>query len=437
MKKGFLIFFLLIARPVYAVPNIIVIMTDDQRADTLAYMPNVQALAAAGVSFTNSFVTTSLCGPSRASFLTGQYAHNHGYLHNQMPGGAINKFNPNQTIATALGAVGYRTGYFGKYLNGYEALSPAIPPGWNTWNVFRTADYENFYLAENGVETLYENQYSTDFLKDRVVNFVSGSQPFFAVFAPNAPHAIPIPAPRHKTTFGALAPYRPPSWKEATMTDKPAFWRAKKDNWMPSDEVMSDQFRKDQLETLLAVDEAIAAIKASAPADTIFIFTSDNGMSWGEHWQYYQKKSGYDEQIRVPLVISGPGIVHHVEDKIVLNIDLAPTILHYAIATTALAIDGKDISKLLASQSISGWRTDFLAEAIQAVSSEAPAYNAVVEKNWKYIRTVEPGCGIFEEIYNRSDDPYEINSQTNTANGRRQIDLMKTRLLELRDYCQP
>ncbi len=409
-----LLFILSLAGVAHATPpNFVVIMTDDQRADSIWAMPAVQQLASTGTKFTNAFVTTSLCCPSRASFLTGNSAHYHGVLDNRFPNGGATLFDHTYTIASVLKWAGYRTGLYGKYLNEYWAMAPMVPPSWDEWHVFKEDAfvYTDFTLVENGIEVPYTNTYSTDLLRDKTLNFIQTStEPFFVIYAPFAPHAPSVPAPRHVGAFANWGPYRPPSYKEADISEKPGYLtRIRNTFWTPAYEQQIDDFQRNQLETLLSVDEAIAAIVAASPPNTIFIFTSDNGVSWGEHWSgFSDKRFAYDEHIRVPLVISGPGVVPHIENRIALNIDLKPTIMK--LAGLVPEGEGRSLHNVLKNLATPAWRTDFLAEGwnFQSVYF-APTYTAVVSKDWKYIRSVTfTGDLEKEELYNLTLDPYEM-----------------------------
>jgi N-acetylglucosamine-6-sulfatase len=199
-------------------PSIVLIVTDDQRADTLDVMPTVQSeLADNGVTFTEAFVTNPLCCPSRASILTGQYSHSNGVFGNDPPNGGFAGFDDSATLATWLQAAGYRTALVGKYLNGYEGTY--VPPGWGEWHALSGGQsYYDYELNENGVLGEYGSEpadYSTDVLSAKAAAFVrETSGPLFLFFAPLAPHFdanrfAAEPAPRHADLFtsrGGLPP---------------------------------------------------------------------------------------------------------------------------------------------------------------------------------------------------------------------------------------
>jgi N-acetylglucosamine-6-sulfatase len=383
-------------------PNVVVIMTDDQRADTLQFMPQVQSLIAnQGTSFTNALATTSLCCPSRASFLTGRYAHNHGVLDNTPPNGSISAFDNSSTLATWLDDAGYTTALVGKYLNQYqqqflEVGDATIPPGWDEWFAFQEG-YGSFILNDNGAITNFSGVYSTDVLRDEAVEFINASlpgDPFFLLFTPYAPHAPATPAARHSGTCN-VANYRPPSFNEADVSDKPAWVRdialrrAKEIN-------KNDQFRRDQICSLKAVDEAVAEImEALAPelANTLVIYTSDNGYMWLEH-RLKQKNCVYEECIRVPLLIRYPDLAQGTDTRLALNIDLAPTILDAAGLAIPPGIDGKSIFSLS--------RNDFLIEVLR--EGEGIAMEAVRTTRYLY-NELDTGE---VELYDLRNDPGQL-----------------------------
>ena len=418
-------------------PNIIFIVSDDQRWDTLQYMPRVlERIADQGVSFTNAFVPTALCAPSRASMLTGQYAHTHGVLTLAIPtGGATLFVGPDaSTLATWLQQAGYRTGMYGKYITDYNRQCPPYttscytPPGWNDWHVFVQQGYFNYRLAENGSIISYgstEAEYSTDVLAAKAVDFIvrANGQPFFLHLATAAPHqdggARPKPAPRHVGLFAGIAPWRPPSYDEEDISDKPIWVQQ-----MPraADPVgiylthgtWTEAIRQAQLESAVAIDEAVEAIVSALDAtgqadDTIIVYTSDNGLVWGEHREFAGKDSDFEESIRVPLIIRAPGLVGapREESRLALNIDLAPTLAAAAGVTPTSPVDGASLLPLLRDEA-SPWRTDFLIEHFDFSSAGLFNYAGVRTDEWKYVEYPITGEA---ELYDLVNDPYELDSR--------------------------
>ncbi|MCJ7435368.1 MAG: sulfatase-like hydrolase/transferase, partial [Anaerolineales bacterium] len=255
-------------------PNIIIILTDDQPIPTLEYMPNLQKeIIAKGISFSNTYVTTPLCCPSRSSILTGLYVHNHGVLTNRAPLGSAVKFKDASTLPVWLQSAGYRTSLIGKYLNGTESLPEGyIPPGWNDWHVYISKDrnkdyYYGYTFNDNGKVTQYGNapeDYSTDMMSKKAVDFIKQSDgPFFLLLSFYAPHQPYISADRHKDLFktdAEFARYRPQNFLEMDISDKPA-WVQEIDPQAPGqDPVYIDKVYQRILRTLMAVDDSVGQV---------------------------------------------------------------------------------------------------------------------------------------------------------------------------------
>jgi N-acetylglucosamine-6-sulfatase len=397
-------------------PNLIVILTDDQRWDTMWAMPNVlRLLGENGVTFEEAFTTTPLCCPSRASLLTGQYSRRTGVVDNMPPDGGAAAFSDRHSLATWLQEAGYTTGLVGKYLNHYEDLGAGyVPPGWDLWLAFVKEADHSFYdyrLSENGTAVRYghtDDDYSTAVLAARAAGFVEGSpEPFFLLLAPVAPHQPGTPAPRDVGRFAGRPLHRPPSFNEPEDTDKPYAG-----TFPPLDEGDQQRIRRDQqeaLESLLAVDRAVGdlmtALESSRRLDrTVIVFTSDNGYLWGEH-RIEGKIWPYEEAIRVPLVVRGPWIpTGRADGHLVLNVDLAPTLAELAGASPTLDMDGRSLVPLLEGQT-PPWRTDFLVEFLGEGSAPwTERYEAVRTERHLY---VEYRNG-WRELYDLGSDPYQL-----------------------------
>ena len=411
------------AAPATARPNIVVILSDDQRWDTLWGMPTVEgALASNGVTFANSFVVNPLCCPSRASLLTGRYSHSTGVYLNRPPHGGFAGFDDRQTIATVLHAAGYETGLFGKYLNDYGSRArdaAYTPPGWDRWSAFLGGPrYYDYRLSENGRVRTFGHRagdYSTAVLAREAVQFVRGARrPFFLVLAPYAPHEPATPPPKYEDAFAHFSWWRPPSFNERDLSDKPAYIRRL--GAMTERQVArAERFRREQLEAALAVDDAVrsvlSALEQRGLLQTTFVaYTSDNGVAWGEHPLIAARKLvPYEEPIRVPLVIRYDPLVHEQPSQdghLVLNIDLAPTIA--AVAGTRLpGTQGRSLLPLLTSHRPLAWRSDFLVEHLAGPPQrDVPTYCAVRGERFKYVlyQTRE------EELYDLLRDPHELDN---------------------------
>jgi arylsulfatase A-like enzyme len=425
-------------------PNIVFILTDDQRFDTIGLthsidgstpvMPTVQhEIVDKGVSFINSYVTTDLCAPSRSSLLAGKYSHTTGVHDNGGPDGGFAVFDDASTLPVWLQAAGYHTGIYGKYLNGYVA--PYIAPGWDEWHVFKNVAYFNYTLVENGTEVAFgsaDADYSTDVLRDKAVQFIQDSstqQPFFLYFAPKAPHGPATPAPRHAGSFSGIPPWRPPNYNEADVSDKPA-WLQGIAPWTADQMATHDTFNQMQLECLQAVDEAVAAILQALVAtgqdkNTMIIYASDNGYSWGSH-RWEPKQCPYEECMRVPLAVRYAPLapLPRTESGFGLNIDHAETLSELAGATPDPGVEGMSMVQLLDGTTPT-WRADFLEEHW---NGKITTYAQVRGDPWKYTEYTTNES----ELYNEPNDQFELTNVVTDPDNAAVAAALAQRLRELR-----
>ena len=404
--------------------NIVLIVTDDQRWDSMWAMPKVRNLLGAhGVTFTNGFASNPLCCPSRASILTGQYSHGTGVYTNFPPLGGYGGFDPTTTIATVLQQQGYTTGFVGKYMNGY--LGTEIPPGWDRWMAFNGPNggvwYYDYTMSIDGEERSYgsdPSDYSTSVAAEHAVTFIEQvRRPFFLYFAPSAPHLPAVPGPGHEGTFPSLASYRGRSFDEADMSDKPRWLRAvaRLDR---EDVEAADRQRAAQLRSLPAVDDAVAEIvraleSTGALSRTLIVFMSDNGFLFGEH-RLSEKQSAYEESIRVPLILRYDplGAAGVRDGRIVANIDVAPTVADVA-GIQMPGADGTSLLDLLRDPTAPGRRWLLLEHVGSPRDPEAlrergkvviPTYCGVRGHRWKYVRYADGS----RELYDLEADPLEL-----------------------------
>ena len=375
-------------------PNIILILTDDLADDDLSYMPNLRSLLIEqGTTFENAFVTDSLCCPSRATILRGQYAHNHGILENGPPNGGYEKFRSlgrqNSTLATWLQDAGYRTVLIGKYMNDYEGTQ--VPPGWDDWHAV-SGNYTSYDLNENGKIVSYDpgSYYMTDVLADIAVDFIHDpdghvpsfllpSRPFFMWLGTTAPHQPADPAPRHANAFSDVSMPRPPSFDEGDVSDKPA-WIRDNPPLDPEQIAYAEDLYRKRMQSMLAVDDMIGRLvgelrKSGELDNTYFFFTSDNGFHFGTHRLSVGKWTAYEEDISVPLIVRGPGVPKgRTLEHLVLNNDFAPTFADLGGAEIPDFVDGRTLRPLLSDDPppTDDWRQAFLEEAM-AESAVAPA----------------------------------------------------------------
>jgi arylsulfatase A-like enzyme len=477
-------------------PNIVVIMTDDldvhslQVALALGLMPFLQQHVVEGsLQFRQAFVTNSLCCPSRATFLTGQYSHNNGVLSNSGPYGGIRRLKDDSTLATWLHDAGYRTGHAGKYLNGYgidlttgfvsgvpQHDPTYIPPGWDDWQALvDTTTYRvyGYTLNDNG-QLVEPAAYQTDELASRAVDFIregeaSDETPFFLAVMPLAPHVevdgktsfdqwrdlwkwTIRPAPRHAGSVSTpLWPALKPSFNEPDVSDKP-IWRPQ----LGAVDVayLVRQYR-DRLASLRAVDDLVGQIVGTLAAyqeldRTVTVFTSDNGFLYGEH-RLSEKLVAYEESIRVPLYLRLPGARPSVPvDAIALNTDLAPTIAHLAGVVPGLPVDGRSLLALAGGNPPPGWRKRFLVEhwwtdslfeipsfgALRTGSADAVApetlYVEYYDQNYPQMADGEPEPVVFRELYDLRQDPYQLQSLHSEPIRAGQVAALASVLTELR-----
>ena len=393
-------------------PNIVMILTDDQRADTLGYMPIVhRTLGKHGVTFTNAYVSNPVCCPSRATILTGLYSHSTGVYTNDLDGGFA-MFDDSSTIATWLQAAGYHTGLFGKYLNGYE--SEYTPPGWDRWfATHESGDYYDYSATSDGTIVDFgddPNDYGTSVVGDQTISFIRDTpadQPLFAYVSLPAPHEPAIPAPGDQDGFGKIEPYRPPSYNEKDMKDKPLYIR---DNpWMKADRRREiDRARVRMLRTLPAVDrlvgDVIDALRETGRLEnTMVVFTSDNGVLWGEH-RWGAKDVPYEEAVAVPLIVRYDALLSGARQdaNLVTNLDFAPTFAELAGATTP-EVEGLSFLPLLLGQT-DLWRDGFLMEHMASHGGNGvPSYCGFHTKRYVLVR-YNGGDG---ELYDLRVDPWQ------------------------------
>jgi arylsulfatase A-like enzyme len=409
-------------------PNVVMIVSDDLDQASLdlllanGKLPNIQNyIINHGTRFTQSYVGNALCGPSRATFLTGQYSHNNLVNTNA---NCMGKFAPHaaSTIGTAMKTAGYRTGYFGKYLNGYGP-NTYHAPGWDEWQVMTDATVYWLwgftlvkYITPAATTTLVQygggstarsaTNYQTDVLASLGSTFIntwadtSGTKPFFLVEMPLAPHVEVLPGQsfnsytlelqlrtrpaskyygtlRKTLSGGGVDDYTPispafelpkfsaPSFNETDITDKPSWVSA----WPVMDATNINYTRRqylDRLEAILSVDDMVGTIYAALTAkgvvdNTLVLLTGDNGFMLGEH-RLNNKMFPYEESIRVPLIASCGAPSGVVEDRFVSNIDLAPTIADYGKAVTLANADGRSFRGILERASVPSWRSRVMVE---------------------------------------------------------------------------
>jgi N-acetylglucosamine-6-sulfatase len=411
-------------------PNIVYVVTDDQTYESLAMgMPKLSSGPyGSWVSFSDAVVNVSNCCPSRSTFFTGQIADHHGVIGN----GFGASFDDTNALPIWLQNAGYHTTLIGKYLNGYPWHHAAsyIPPGWNRWFVYNPRDSdpssEGYVVNDQGLSVTYgtgTKDYSTDVFRDKALEVVrSAPEPFFLEMATLAPHRPFRRADRHRNVYAGAPVPVPPSFDEADVSDKPAWVRALEPLTARQRERMHTDRRK-AWEALLAVDEAVTAIldklAASGRLDrTVVAVTSDNNLSFGEHRWRESKNCAYESCVHVPLLIRYPGAVARTVPDVVGNVDLAPTFVELAGATSGRAFDGSSLVPLL--EGTGGRPDEILLEKPRGSGSGGDSspgdpggsdaggpvtpFYGVRTARWKYVehRTGE------RELYDLDADPDEL-----------------------------
>ncbi|MBA2415907.1 MAG: sulfatase, partial [Geodermatophilaceae bacterium] len=331
-----------------------------------------------GTSFSNFVVSTPGCSPSRASILRGQPPHTHGLWTGKGPEGGYSAFArtglERSTVATWLQDRGYRTALVGKYLNEYgvKPETAKVPPGWDEWCAAPEIKYFDYDLIENDRVVHRGNKpedYLTDVLSRKAITFLEtaarSDKPFFLYLAPRAPHGPATPAPRYARAFGNAKVPRTDAFNEADVDDKPSY--VHQSPRLRRKQIRTlDALHRDRLRTLQSVDkmveDVLTTLRRTGTLDnTDVFFTSDNGFLLGQH-RRADKGLPYEEAIRVPLLVRGPGVPSRVEPSVTSNIDRAPTLADLAGAATPDFVDGRSLVPLLRGETPSVWRTATLVE---------------------------------------------------------------------------
>jgi len=382
-------------------PNIVLIISDDQSMDTLPHVPpampflqeRMQDPSDHWISFANAFINDPLCCPSRATILTGQYCHHTHVLKN----GYGRYLKESSTVATWLHSVGYYTGYFGKYINRYPfERTPYVPPGWDHWAAKLhggpETTYYDYTLVENGGrEVPYGSaprDYMPTLLANKTAEFIStvpGGRPFFAVYAPTVPHAPWVPAPGGANTFASNPPEPLPNFNEKNVSDKPEWVQALPRLSEPQRRKLAYEHRL-EFDALLGLDDGVRTVFQALQDrgvldDTVVIFLTDNGYSFGSH-RWVGKRCEYDECNHTPLLVRWPGAESSQISTPVSNADIAPTLAQLAEVKPGLREDGISLLPLLAGDPSAWLREGVLLE--WPGDAQVPRFWAVRTEGYLY-----------------------------------------------------
>ncbi len=408
-------------------PNFVVILIDDLRYDTFGYMghpfvetPQIDQLAAGGLQFTQAFVTTSLCSPSRASFLTGQYMHRHKVVDNAdaMPAGTL-------IFPQLLQRAGYATAFIGKWHMGGASAAPR--PGFDYWVSFPgqgTYAPENQSLNVNGRQ-VPRRTYMTDELTDHSVEWLAArpaAQPFLLYLSHKGVHGLYDPAPRHRDRYKD-APFTPPATMAHTPQNyagKPMWVQDQRNSWhgveFPyygrSGQSLAEMYRH-YCEMILSIDDSVGRVmqalrEQGLEDNTLVLFTSDGGHLWGEHG-LIDKRCAYEESMRIPFLAYGPSLVAAGGrcEALVANVDVAPTLLDLAGVELPENLDGKSFRQLLQRPAdTAGWRKALLYEYYwEPAFPQTPTMFALRSERYKFIQY--HGIWDTDELYDLAEDPQE------------------------------
>ena len=419
-------------------PNIVVVETDDQTVSDLASMPQTRVLIGdRGVYFRQSIVAESQCCPSRATFLTGRYPHNHRVLDTTPPYGGFTAFNPSETLAVWLQRAGYATVLDGKYFNGYGKKDPTyVPPGWTEWHGLwgpKLYQYYGFRLNDDGVMHRYPGQYETNVLtgiaESAIRRRAAAARPLFLWVTYVAPHVgfprdplLPprfgsaIPEPIFTGLFLGVDDPQSPAFNEADVSDKPLNIRRRPRISRREHDFMRVAWRRRQ-ESLVAVDYGVARIVASLKAahqlrNTLLVFTSDNGYMSGQHRVREGKVLPYEPSIRVPLMFSGAGVPRQgSSSQLVWNGDLAPTILRAAGARAPLPLDGQSIWPFIRDPGLRVPREVLIEGPPNNNHDATPRFTGLRTDRYVYVEYLTGE----RELYDLRRDPFELRNLADGA----------------------
>ncbi|MGH7544643.1 MAG: sulfatase family protein [Gemmatimonadota bacterium] len=429
--------------------NIVFILSDDHRHDWMSFheaapeflrTPGFDRMAKGGAHLVNAFVGTSLCSPSRASILTGRYAYHHGVVDNQSPLGEGSVLFPE-----LLRRAGYQTAFVGKWHMGHH--TDERQPGFDHWVSFAGQGvYYDPTLNVNG-ERIEVKGYTTDILTERALDWLERrdrGKPFLLYLSHKAVHAEFEPAPRHRGRYSSVKPEYPPTMAntEANYAGKPHWVREQRFSWHGVDYMYHGQFQFDEFyrryaETLLALDESISRVldyleRSGLAESTLVVYMGDNGFALGEHG-LIDKRHAYEESMRVPMLAWAPGWIAPGSrvDEIILNVDIAPTLLELAGAPAPQGRDGTSFLPLLRGESVA-WRDEIAYVYYwEYFFPHTPTTFALRTDRYKFI--TYHGIWDTDELYDLETDPLERRNLVDDPAHEARVKAMRDRLFERLD----
>jgi arylsulfatase A-like enzyme len=415
-------------------PNVLVILSDDQRFDFLQYMPNTRNLIAfQGHDFQHARCNVAVCEPTRVSLMTGQYSIHHGAR--DVPWESVPTHDHSNTIGAWMQAAGYRTGLIGKYLNGTPNLMPK-PGGWDTWlQLDEDTGYQAVgYQVCDGTTLSTPGQFQMEYLRDQALTFMQGSEPWFLLLTPTSPHFPFDPEPRD---LFAWSDVRWPLVIEDDVSDKPS-WIADQPPLQPQDHSDFRAAARAQLREGTALDRAIGDIIGSlAPAvldNTVVVYSSDNGLTYGEHRIPFVgifKNTAYDVGMRVPLIVRGPGFpVGASVAPVAMAPDLTATVLAVGGASANLPGDGIDLRDMIANPSAYTARHILHSRGPAFAFGVAPQGDGISTLTRKLYRSPDFPLNSPDryEAYDLDTDPDELNNWAYDPSRRAERDALEAAL---------
>ena len=432
--------------PGVAPRNIVLVLADDHRYDAMGFLghpfletPNLDAIAREGVHFSNAIVTTALCSPSRASILTGLYAHRHRVVDNNNPVSDGLTFFPQW-----LQAAGYQTAFVGKWHMGRDSDEPQR--GFDHWVSFLG---QGTYLQEGQTlnvdgERVARRDYITDELTDYAVAWLrrrDPGRPFFLYLSHKAVHSDFVPAARHQGRYAGESVPEPPSESPSANGDGQPMWvKNQRNSWhgveFPYHSRLDvDEYQRRYAETLLAVDDSVGRVLETLRAEgaldsTLVLYLGDNGFAFGEHG-LIDKRTAYEESMRVPMLARAPGLLPagRTVSAVVANIDVAPTLLEAAGLKPPSDLDGRSFLQI-ATGNAAGWRNEVLYEYFwERNFPQTPTIHALRGERYKYIRY--HGIWDSDELYDLEADPSEMRNLIRDPAHAKTVEEMNERLFRL------
>ncbi len=423
--------------------NVIFILSDDHRYDAMGFLkgqpfletPHLDSLARDGAHLKNAFVTTALCSPSRATILTGKYAHKHKIVDNNtaIPAGIT-------YFSSYLQKAGYKTAFIGKWHMGGESDAPQ--PGFDRWVSFRG---QGTYLpSANGLNVdgkkVPQKGYITDELTDYALEFIEKQTgPYFVYLSHKAVHAEFIPAERHKGKFDG-AKFVPPQSLTAEAVNRPMWVQNQRNSWHGVDypyhsTLDIEDYYKRYAECLCAVDESVGRVlgllkKRGELDSTLVIYMGDNGFAFGEHG-LIDKRTAYEESMRVPMLARCPELFRggQTVPSVVANLDILPTVLDAAGVPPPAGGDGASFLPLLQGKQVT-WRDSLLYEYYwERNFPQTPTIHALRTDQYKYIRY--HGVWDLDELYDLKEDPQELRNLIKSPAHQEIVKRMNQRLFEI------